>query len=148
MTHHLAQLNIARARYTNDDPRFAEFMDALDEINALAEAAPGFVWRLQDEGGNATEIRIFDDDMLLVNLSVWEDVESLHAYVYRTDHTPFLRRRGEWFEKMEEPHLVMWWVPAGHIPSTDEAKERLERLRRDVSGPEAFTFRSPEPPPD
>jgi hypothetical protein len=106
---HLAQLNIGRLRAASDDPLVAEFMAALDEVNALAESSPGFVWRLQTEDGNATSIRPFDDDLLLVNMSVRESVETLADYVYRSVHTNFLRRRGEWFERMQEHHLVLWW---------------------------------------
>ena len=150
---HLAQLNVAVIRYETDDPRMAGFMDALDEINAIADASPGFVWRLQSDSGNATDIRPdADNDQFLVNLSVWTDVESLRDYVYRSDHTPFLRRRAEWFERPDEAHLVLWHVPAGHVPSIDEALERLDRLRRDGPSEHAFTFawaraNSPDPSP-
>ena len=146
-THHLAQLNIGRIRYPDDDPRMSGFMDALDEINAIAEASPGFVWRLQDEDGNATSIRAFDDPMLLVNLSVWESVEALRTFTYTSEHVTYLRRRGEWFEKLSEPHMVMWWVPAGHVPTVDEAAARLRQLVAEGPGPDCFSFRAPAPPP-
>lgn len=147
MRHHLAQINIALMKFPDDDPRMAGFMDGLDKINAVADASPGFVWRLQTDDGNATSIRVFDDDMLLVNLSVWEDVERFKAFTYKSDHAPFLRRRAEWFKKMDAPHLAMWWVPVGHIPSTDQAKEKLEALEANGPGPDVFTFRSLQPPP-
>ncbi len=141
MAHHLAQLNIGRLRASTDDPLVAEFMDALDEINALAEASPGFVWRFQTDEGNATAERPFEDDTILVNFSTWASVEALADYVYRSDHTAYLRRRGEWFERMDEIYSVLWWVPEGHEPTVDEAIERLEHLRSHGPSPHAFTFR-------
>ncbi len=144
MTWHLAQLNIGRLRAPTEDPATADFMNNLDRINALAEATPGFVWRLQTDEGNATAIRAFDGDPLMIlNLSVWESVDSLADYVYRSDHTPFLRRRGEWFERLEELYLVLWWIPAGTVPTIDEALGRLEHLKAHGPSPEAFTFRRP-----
>lgn len=143
---HLAQLNIGRLVAPTDDPVVAPFMEALDEINAVADASPGFVWRLQTDEGNATAVRPYDDDDILVNLSVWTDLDALADYVYRSDHTAFLRRRREWFTKPDGPILVLWWVPAGHVPSVEEALERLEELRRSGPTPTAFTFRHPFPP--
>lgn len=125
---HLAQLNIARMRFPLDDPRMADFVTGLERINALADAAPGFVWRLQSESGNATDIQAFDDPRLLVNMSVWESLDALRAYVYRSQHADFLRRRKEWFASMETPMQVLWWIPAGHVPTVAQAKERLEHL--------------------
>ena len=149
MTWHLAQLNIGRLLAEVDDPSIADFMDNLDSINALAEASPGFVWRLQTEEGNATAIRAFDGDPLMVlNLSVWQSIESLADFAYRSAHTPFLRRRGEWFERLGEAYMVLWWIPAGTVPTVDEALARLEQLRAVGPGPEAFTFRRPFPHPD
>lgn len=144
---HLAQLNIGRFRAPTDDPRLADFMGNLDRINALAESSPGFVWRLTGEGNNATDVRAFDDPMMAVNLSTWGDLESLGAFVYRTAHREIMRRRREWFEAMES-YMVLWWVPAGHMPTPAEALERLEILK--ASGPtaDAFTFRNPFPSPD
>ncbi|HET9772572.1 MAG TPA: DUF3291 domain-containing protein [Acidimicrobiia bacterium] len=148
MTWHLAQLNIGRLRAPTGDPATADFMNNLDPINALAEATPGFVWRLQTDEGNATAIRAFDGDPLMIlNLSVWESVEALADYVYRSDHTPFLRRRGEWFERLDEVYLVLWWIPAGTVPTIDEALARLGQLKANGPGPEAFTFRRPFPHP-
>jgi len=144
VTWHLAQLNIGRLRAPVDDPATAEFMAALDPINALAEGSSGFVWRLQTEEGNATSIRAFEgDDLMILNLSVWESLEMLADYVYRTAHTAFLQRRREWFERLGEAYLVLWWIPAGTLPTIDEALARLDHLR--ASGPtaEAFTFRQP-----
>jgi Domain of unknown function (DUF3291) len=146
---HLAQLNIGRMRAPTDDPLIAGFTAALEPINALADAAPGFVWRLQTEDGDATAIRPFpEDDLLLVNMSVWASLEALADFVYRSDHREVMAQRRRWFHKMEAAYLVLWWVPAGRLPSIEEAKERLYRLRTEGSGPEAFTFRQPFPAPD
>jgi heme-degrading monooxygenase HmoA len=139
--HHLAQFNIGRLCAPLDTPAMAGFRDALQPVNALADAAPGFVWRLVDEGGqDATGIRPHDDDMI-VNLSVWESREALWNFTYRSEHLDFLRRRREWFARVPEPFLVLWWVPAGHVPAVEEGFARLDRLREAGPGPEAFTFR-------
>ena len=140
---HLAQINIGRLRAETDDPMIAEFMAALDEINALAERSPGFVWRFMTEDGNATAVRPFEDELLLINMSVWESVESLGDYVYRSDHTGYLRRRREWFERISEAIVALWWVPAGHRPTVAEGIERIEHLRTNGPTPQAFTFRQP-----
>lgn len=145
--HHIAQVNIARVRAPIDSPELAEFVAALEPINALADGTPGFVWRLQTEDGDATAIRPFDDDTILVNMSVWESVEALDAFVYRSDHRAYLRRRREWFERAEGPVNALWWIDAGHIPTVTEAKARLEVLDRRGPTPEAFTFRSWFPAP-
>src|ERR1041385_2899087 len=148
MTWHLAQLNIGRLRAEVDDPSIAEFMDNLDPINALAEASPGFVWRLQTDEGNATAIRAFPDDPLMVlNLSVWESMETLADFAYRSAHTAFLRRRAEWFERQGEAYLVLWWIRVGTVPTVEEALARLDHLKRFGPNPEAFTFRRPFPHP-
>ena len=137
--HHLAQLNIGRIRYEVNDPRMAGFVDNLAFVNALAERSPGFVWRYQDESGNATSTRPYDGDpMMAVNMSVWENVESLEKYVWQTVHKRFYAQRHEWFEKMDERYFVMWWVPAGHRPSITEAIERLEHLK--AHGPSEHAF--------
>jgi hypothetical protein len=146
--HELAQLNIGVIRGPIDSPVMAQFVANLDRINALAERAPGFVWRLQTEAGNATAIRPFPDENVAINLSVWRDVESLNAFVYRSAHVEIMRRRKEWFERMSEAFLVLWWVREGHRPSVQEAIARLETLRAQGPTPEAFTFRQPFAPPD
>jgi hypothetical protein len=138
---HLAQLNIARFKLPLDRPEMAGFVAELDPINALADTAPGFVWRLQTEEGNATSIRAFDDDLMLVNMSLWESAEALADFVYRSDHLGVMRRRREWAEHMREAYMVLWWVAAGEIPTVDEAKERLEHLREHGPTPAAFTFK-------
>lgn len=146
---HLAQINIGRLNHPVDDPRVAEFMDNLDLINALGESSPGFVWRLKDESGNATAIRGFEDETILPNLTVWESIESLKDYVFKTDHAKFLRKRREWFQSMDDlPVLTMWWVPAGHIPTLDEARERVEHLAANGPSAYAFSFRPTFEPPD
>ncbi len=145
---HLAQINIARVLAPVDDPRLADFMAALDEINALAETSPGFVWRLQTEEGNATSIHAFDDPDLLVNMSVWEDADSLFAYVYKTVHARFMARRREWFDhRFDGPYQVLWWIPAGHVPTVEEGKVRLRTLAERGPTAEAFTFKQRFPAP-
>jgi len=147
-TYELAQVNIGIIRGPMDSPIMAEFAANLDRINALAESSPGFVWRLQTPEGNATAIRPFQDENMLINMSVWQDAESLRKFVYHSAHAEILRRRREWFAKMSEAILALWWVPRGHRPSVEEAIARLELLRRKGSHPAAFTFRETYPPPD
>jgi Domain of unknown function (DUF3291) len=138
---HLAQLNIGRLRAPMDDPLIDDFRTNLDPVNALAEASPGYVWRLQDEAGNATGIKPFEDDLEIVNLTVWESVEALADFVYRTGHVEFLRRRREWFEAPSLPITCLWWIPEGTIPTVEDAIARLEHLREHGPTPTSFTFR-------
>lgn len=144
----LAQLNIASMRAPMDSPVMADFAMNLERINALADASPGFLWRLQTEAGDATSIRVFDNPHLLVNISVWRDVASLQEYVYGSAHVELMRRRREWFEPMRAASLVLWWVPKGHRPMAAEASARLERLRNDGASADAFTFRQTFLAPD
>ncbi|HEV3344193.1 MAG TPA: DUF3291 domain-containing protein [Pirellulales bacterium] len=144
----LAQLNIGVIKGPMDSPVMAEFAANLQRINAVAEQSTGFVWRLQTEEGDATSIRPFENENLLVNMSVWRDVESLNKYVYSSAHVDVMRRRREWFERMNEAYLVLWWVRAGHRPGIPEAIARLELLRAAGPTAEAFTFRTAFPPPD
>jgi hypothetical protein len=139
---HLAQLNIGRFRFPTDDPRMADFMNNLDRVNALAERSEGFVWRLKDESNNATAFRPFPDPNMAVNLSVWESVEVLERFVWQTIHKRFYGRRPEWFDTMDTPHFVMWWISAGHIPTLDEAKERLTHLTAHGPSDHAFGWES------
>lgn len=139
-SYHLAQLNIARMLAPIDSDVMAGFVARLDEINALADGADGFVWRLTTPVGNATALRPFDDDMLIVNMSVWESIEALHGYTYKSDHVELIRDRKVWFSLMETPHLVLWWVPVGHIPTVEEAKQKLDYLQQHGSTVQAFTF--------
>jgi hypothetical protein len=138
---HIAQLNVGRAVAPLDSPTLADFMAALDGINALAEASPGFVWRLKSDSGNATDIKVSDDPNFIVNMSVWASVEALFDFVYRSSHTNVMARRREWFEKPVEAFQVLWWVPAGHRPTVDEALARLRQLRQHGPAPDAFTFK-------
>ena len=144
---HLAQLNTATALYGNDDPRMQPFMEKLDEINALADASDGFVWRLQDEGGNATDIRATDDPYLLINMSVWESVDALFEFTYKSAHAMVMADRQKWFDLPNEAHQVMWWIPAGELPTIDDALERLRQLRANGPTPAAFTFKQRFDPP-
>jgi hypothetical protein len=142
MASHLAEVNIARLRAPIDSPEIADFKNALDEINALAESSPGFVWRFKTDSGDATEIRAFDDPAIIVNLSVWTSVEALRDYAYRTMHGKFFARRNEWFHKMETPHLALWWIPAGTLPTVEEARRRLEHRERHGDSAFAFSFKT------
>jgi len=145
--YHIAQVNIGRIRGLLESPMMAGFVNRLNEINALAERSPGFVWRLQTAEGNATYFRPYeDDDRLLLNMSVWENVESLRSYVYQTAHAELLRQRASWFEKFSGVYSALWWVPAGHLPGIDEAKKRLAHLEANGPTQFAFTFKSVFPP--
>ena len=139
---HLAQLNVARAMDDMDSPRLADFVSALDRVNAIAERSPGFVWRLKDEGGNATEIQVTEDARLIVNLSVWKSAAHLEHFVWNTIHKRVYEKKAKWFEPMQVPHFVMWWVPAGHVPTTDEALARLAEIRANGPTERAFGWES------
>jgi hypothetical protein len=149
----LAQVNIARLRAPLDSPVLADFVAALDPVNATADAAPGFVWRLQTEDGNATAVRAFEWDQagsagVIVNLSVWESVEALASFVYSEEHRQVLRRRREWFTRMTVAYTAMWWIPRGSVPTTADAEERVRHLRIHGPTPHAFTLRVHFPPLD
>jgi heme-degrading monooxygenase HmoA len=139
----LAQVNIGRARGEITGPVMAEFVARLPEINALAERSPGFVWRFQTEDGDATAVRPYKDTRILINLSVWADLDALRAYVYRSAHAAVMRRRREWFERFERVYVALWWVPAGHRPTIAEAVERLAHLEH--HGPSGLAFPFAEP---
>jgi Domain of unknown function (DUF3291) len=147
LRYQLAQANIGRLRAPIDDPIMEGFRSQLDPLNALADRSPGFVWRLQTEDGNALAIRPFADERMAINMSVWESLEALQQFVYRSAHVGPLRDRKEWFEPIEGPILVLWWIPAGHVPTVAEALERLQRLKQNGPSPDTFTFRTPFPPP-
>ena len=142
--HQLAQLNIAHLLEPIDSPRLAPFVAALEEVNAVADAAPGFRWRLQTGSGNATDLRPWGEQVI-VNLSVWDSVQALRDYAYGPAHGAVLRRRRDWFVPLRGAHLVLWWVPAGHRPGLEEAGERLAQLEREGPSPAAFTLRDPFP---
>ena len=147
MQWHLAQFNVARAVAPLDAPELAEFVAGLERINALADASPGFVWRLAGADSGAPAATAAGDPQLLLNLSVWTSAEALFDYVYKSAHTELMVKRRQWFDKPSEAHMVLWWVPAGHRPTLDEALERLEVLRRDGPSALAFTFKRRFPPP-
>ncbi len=144
---HLAQVNLARMRAPLDHPLMAEFVALLDRINALADASPGFVWRLQTDAGNATAIRAYDDERVLFNMSVWESIEALAAFTYESAHVGVFRRRREWFEPSADASLALWWLPRGSIPSVAEGRRRLAHLRRRGPTAVAFSFTSTFPAP-
>lgn len=135
---HLAELNVGRFRYPADDPRMAGFMRNLDLINGIADRSPGFVWRMQDESGNATGIEVTADPMMAANLSVWEDAESFGNYVWNTVHRRFYEQRDRWFEVMASMHFVMWWVAPGSRPTLAEAMGRLDHLTLHGDSDHAF----------
>lgn len=145
--YHLAQVNVALARDEMTSVTMSGFVSRLDEIKRLAENAKGFVWRLIGDGSDATSIRAFEDPMLLVNMSVWEDLESLKTYAYKSAHVELIRDRDAWFHKLPEAHQALWWVPAGHIPTIHEAKVKLEHIRAHGPSPVAFTFAKSFPHP-
>lgn len=144
--YHLAQVNIGRIRAELDDPTMHGFVSQLAELNALADGAPGFVWRLQTSEGNATYLRPWDDPRMLLNMSVWESIESLKHYVYKTAHAKMLPRRQEWFERLSSVYAALWWVPVGHLPGIDEANKRLAYLEAHGPTQFAFTFKTTFPP--
>ncbi len=145
--YNLAQLNIARMKAPIDDPLMADFAAQLDEVNALADNSPGFVWRLIGESGDATDIRSFNDPTILVNMSVWESVDALRSYAYQGRHLEVFQNRKQWFDRLDGPHMVLWWIPDGHIPTVAEAEEKLETLAHLGPTPTAFTFPKRFDPP-
>jgi hypothetical protein len=137
----LAELNIGRMKGAHiDDPIMARFKEQLDEINALAEGSAGFIWRLKDDTGNATHIKAYDDPQMAVNMSVWDNMAALEAYVYSGRHVEVMKSRRDWFHRMDF-YMVLWWIPVGHIPTVEEAKARLDYLQEHGPTPHAFTFR-------
>jgi len=146
--YHVAQYNGARMRAPLDDPVMPGFVSRLDELNHLGDRSPGFVWRLHTEDGTSTSIRPYPDDPLVViNMTVWESIEALHEFTYRSDHGPMYAARHTWFEPMDGHTLVLWWVLAGYLPDPSQGKIRLELLRRRGPSPEAFTMKQRFPPP-
>jgi len=141
MESYLAQVNIAKMIAPIDSPVMAAFVANLDKINAVAENSEGFIWRLKDDSNNATAIKIFDDDFLIVNMSVWENPQSLFQFVYQSSHMEVFKRRKEWFERMPEMHMAQWYIPGGHLPAIAEAIERLLHLRTHGETPFAFSFK-------
>ena len=144
--YYLAQINVALMKAPLHDPIMAEFAAALDEVNTVAEQSPGFVWRLKTSSGNATDIRAYCDPKMLVNISVWQSVEQLKVYVYKSLHVDFFVRRRQWFEKYQGEHFAMWWIRAEHLPTVEEGLAKLEYLELHGDSPECFTFAHPYPP--
>jgi hypothetical protein len=138
LQYHLAQVNIGKILAPMDSPQMSEFKNNLDPINALAEASEGFIWRLKDENNNATSIKVFEDDFMIINMSVWKDIDSLYKYVYESAHMEYLKNRKAWFERLTEKYMALWWIPEGHIPTTSEAIERINHIRQ--HGDTAFAF--------
>lgn len=137
----LAQLNIAKVKFPLDHPQMSDFTNNLPRINALAESSDGFIWRLKDELDNATSFQLFDDPDIIINLSVWRDPDALKHFMMRTAHVDFLKRKSEWFNKMDKSNYVMWWIEDDHLPTLDEAKSKLYYLHQHGDSPAAFTFR-------
>ncbi|MBK3643791.1 DUF3291 domain-containing protein [Streptomyces sp. MBT33] len=146
VAYELAQVNIGRLKAPLDSPQLKDFVDNLDPVNADADAADGFVWRLQSDAGDATDIAVFGDEWLIINMSVWRDPNALTAYMYQGRHREMLARRREWFERVAEAMVALWWVPAGHRPTVAEAEERVLHLRANGPTPYAFTLRTSFPP--
>ena len=146
MNMHLAQINIATLRAPLEHPSIAGFTSRLDEINALADESPGFVWRLQTADGDATALRPYDDDRVIVNLTVWQTLAALKDFVYRSHHVQLVRQRADWFHRPTSAIYALWWVPAGHVPSVEEGMQRLELLRTAGESPQAFSFAKPFEP--
>ena len=142
MNYHLAQVNIARMLGPIDSPVMVEFVNNLDRINAVADKSEGFVWRLKDEENNATSMKIFEDEFLIVNMSVWTSLEALFKFTYQSAHTEIFKRKKEWFSKMQDMHMAFWYVKEGEVPTTEEAKKRLAYLNEHGETPHAFTFKS------
>lgn len=138
----LAHINIGLLKAPIHDPMIADFADNLDKINAIAEAAPGFIWRLKDDENNATSFNPYNNELMIVNISVWTDLEALKAYAYHTDHMTFFQRRYEWFKSLDKPHMCLWWTDHNHMPDANEGKKRLDHLWDNGSTQYAFDFKS------
>jgi len=147
MEYHLAQVNVAKMLEPLNSPVMADFVNNLDVINALAEQSEGFIWRLKDDQNSAVSIKAFDDDLLIINMSVWENVESLFNYVYKSNHLNVFKRKSEWFTRMTNMHMAMWYIPIHHVPTAAEAIDRLEHIRKHGETPYAFTFKNRFDPP-
>jgi Domain of unknown function (DUF3291) len=146
----LAQVNIARTLAPLDDPLMAEFVARLDEVNALADKSPGFIWRLQTPDGNATAVKAYNDPLIIFNMSVWTTLNDYSNYVYSSEslHREVMKQRRRWFQRFDGPYTALWWIPQGHIPTVEEAKERLEYLRIHNETVYAFSIKKQFPSPD
>jgi len=141
-SHHLSQVNISRMIAPLSNPIMADFVAELDSINQLADNAPGFVWRLQTEAGNATSVSAYDDELILLNLSVWESIDDLKQFVYRSQHGKVMRNRNKWFQKYQGVNMALWWLPVGDLPTVDEAEKRLQYLNDFGDSDYAFSFKN------
>jgi hypothetical protein len=139
---YLAQVNVATLKFPIDSPQLKDFADNLDPVNVIAESSEGFIWRLKDDTGNATEIQAFDDPNIIFNMSVWRSVEDLKNFMFRTHHLGFMKRKKEWFEPMTTDNYVLWWIKPDEIPTVEQGRERLLHLREHGDTPHAFTFKS------
>lgn len=148
MDYHIAQLNLAKAKYPLDDPRMKGFVDLLETVNKEGENSPGFIWILKDETGTAVNFNLFNDPSLLINLTVWENLEELKAFIYNGNHAKAFMQRRDWFEPLGKEHLALWWVPEGHIPTLEEAKQKMEKLWAEGPSAEVFTFKKIVTPVD
>jgi len=146
-TFHIAQVNLAQAKADMVSDLMHGFVSRLDEINTLADRADGFIWRLKEDGGSATAIKVFDDPLLLINMSVWANLDALKHYVYKSLHVELIKDREAWFNKFGQLHQALWWIPVGHIPNVEEAQKKLEYIRKFGPSAEAFTFAKPHPMP-
>ena len=146
--YYLAQINIAEAKAEMDSETMSGFVARLERINALADASSGFIWRLQSEEGDSTAIRVFDNPLLLINISVWETLDALKTFVYKSEHVELIQNRDAWFDKFRSAHQALWWIPKGHIPTVEEGKERLEHIQLNGPTEYAFTFSRPFPEMD
>ena len=144
---HIAQVNVAQAKAGMASDLMQGFVSRLDEINTLADGADGFIWRLKEDSGSATAIRVFDDPLLLINMSVWTNLDALKHYVYKSLHVDLIKDRDAWFNKLGQSHQALWWIPVGHIPNVEEAQKKLEYIRKFGPSAEAFTFAKPHPMP-
>lgn len=147
MEYHLAQVNVAKMLEPLNSPVMADFVNNLDVINALAEQSEGFIWRLKDDQNSAVSIKAFDDDLMIINMSVWKNAESLFNYVYKSNHLSVFKRKSEWFTRMTNMHMAMWYIPNSHVPTPAEAIDRLEHIRQHGETPHAFTFKKRFDPP-
>ncbi len=146
--YNLAQINISKSKGLPDSPVMRTFMEKIDEVNAIAEGSDGFVWRLKSDDGNATSIQIFEDELIIVNMSVWRDMDAFKGFVFKGLHAAMMRKRNEWFERSDFSNLALWWIPEGHIPSTEEAKAKLELITKVGDTQEAFRFKNLFEPPN
>lgn len=146
--HYIAEINIAKMKGVDiNDPIMKEFVDNLDVVNGIAEKSQGFVWRLKDESNNATSLNPYDDEQILINVSVWENIKSLETFMYKTFHSEFLKRRKEWFMQFGTAHTALWWIPVGHVPTLEEAVAKLDHLQKHGPSPDVFSLKHTFPAP-